>query len=186
MDEHADMMEALAFRGEHLTVDRGRVVVLDDELDHHLAEIAERVGDVCFLLGSPIVESIGLMMMGSHEGTRSQKFVPGQDRLVQIVHEIGLLEERIAAERHLVFGAFSLDRHLSSVGWECRSFVSNIVDLLRAAGFPGKTLLPILAGAIGRIRRVGGGEAAVSSIGSGPGAVSPVRDICQLSLESIV
>ena len=57
-----EMVIPLLARGVHVAVDRRRVVVLLDELDHRVAEVAERVRHIGLLVGPAIREGVTPVM----------------------------------------------------------------------------------------------------------------------------
>ena len=100
VDEHTDMMEALLARREHVAVDRRRVVVLFDELNVHVAEVAERIRHVGFVVGASIVEAIGAMVRRDDERPSAKHLAPTVDRGGEVVDEVCLLKQRIPVEGH--------------------------------------------------------------------------------------
>ena len=91
-----DMVEALLPGGVHVSVDRQCLVMLDNELDHQIAEIPEGVRDVGLLRRAPVREPIAVVMMGDGEGPRAKKRTPAPDCFVDVVDQVCVLEKRIA------------------------------------------------------------------------------------------
>ena len=74
VDQHADVVKALLAARVHVPVDGGRLVVLLDELDHHVAQIAEGIGHVGLLGGAPIGEAVGDVVGRQHKGAGAEQF----------------------------------------------------------------------------------------------------------------
>lgn len=90
---------ALLPRLIHLAIDRRRVVVLRDELNHGVTEVAERIRDIGFLVGAPIGEFVARVMFGHRKRTGPVGFVPIRNRLLEIVDEVRLLKYRIRSSQ---------------------------------------------------------------------------------------
>jgi hypothetical protein len=67
VNKNPDMMKALLADGEHVSVDGWRVVILDDELDVHVAQVVEGVRHIGLVVGAALVEYVGLVVMGEHD-----------------------------------------------------------------------------------------------------------------------
>lgn len=93
--EHADVVEALFARFEHVPVDRRCVIVLGDELNHLVAEVAERIGHVSLVIGASALEAVGRVMRHDNERPRVEQAMPLPTGVLDIVDEVRLLEERI-------------------------------------------------------------------------------------------
>ena len=100
VDQHPAVVEPELTGLVHVAVDRRGVVVLHDELDHRVAEVAERVGHIRLVIGPAVVERIGPMMLAQHEGAGTEESVPLADRCVEVLDEEGLLEEVVPIGRH--------------------------------------------------------------------------------------
>ena len=69
----------------HLAVDRRRVVVLDDELDHGVAEVAKGVRHVGFVCRAAVREFVASMMRRDDERSGAVQAVPFVDGAIEIV-----------------------------------------------------------------------------------------------------
>ena len=70
--------------------------MLLNELNHHVAQVTEGITDIGLLVGTPVHEGIGLVMMGHHKGTGTIQSVPLFAGLLHIVDEVGFLKEFIS------------------------------------------------------------------------------------------
>jgi hypothetical protein len=86
-------METLLPRLVHVSVDRRLIIVLLDELDHEITQVAEGVRHIGFGGGPAVDERVGSMMGSDGERPRSEKLVPFANRRFEIGHEIRVLEE---------------------------------------------------------------------------------------------
>lgn len=74
VDKKAKVMEARSDTIRvHVAIDRRLVVVLHDELNHHLAEVAKRVRHVGLGCGAAVVEAVTSMMFGHEERARAER-----------------------------------------------------------------------------------------------------------------
>ena len=99
--EVGDVVEPLLAPLVHIAVDRRGVVVLHDQLDHEIAQIAEGVRHVGLVRRGAVGERVALVVLGDCEGSSPERLAPPDDRFVEVIDEIGMLEERVAGEgRH--------------------------------------------------------------------------------------
>ncbi len=95
--ETPGMVKTFFARGEHVTVNRRRIVVLLDELDLVVAEVTECVRDISFLVGAAILELVGLVMWHQYKRTGTVQAMPLTGRLFDIVNKIGVLKNWVQA-----------------------------------------------------------------------------------------
>ena len=93
VDEGRDVVEALLTRTEHVAVDRRRVIVLLDELEHRVAEVAEGVGDIGLLRRAAVGEPSARWWARMANGPAPNDDSTRRPHLEIVDHE-GLLEER--------------------------------------------------------------------------------------------
>lgn len=99
-DEIAAMVEAFFTRPIHVAIDGGRVVMLFDELDHHLAQIAEGIGDIGLLIGAAIGERVAAMVPRHEEGPGPINLRPFARRVIDAADEPGLLKHHALNGHH--------------------------------------------------------------------------------------
>ena len=104
MHQVSDMVEALLPRRVHLPVDGGQIVVLFDELDHHVAEVAEGVRDICFDIRATILEPGRLMMTAKAKRTCAEQSIPSMTRRLQVSDDVRLLKghSKVGVHRHIL------------------------------------------------------------------------------------
>ena len=73
--------------------------MLLDELNHRVAQVAEGVGNIGFLVGATVVKPVGLVVRGSAKRSGPEQIAPLLDGRVQVVDQIGLLKKRSVVHR---------------------------------------------------------------------------------------
>jgi hypothetical protein len=96
--QHGNVVESFFTGSEHVTVNRRCVVVLLDELDHHVAEVTKGIRDISFLISAAIVKAVSLVVHRLPEGTCTKQIAPFVDGLIEIVDEVSFLKEGIAGD----------------------------------------------------------------------------------------